>query len=68
MRPGTSMTMLADLQWHWGEAYLIMAAGGHWLAQRRDDGRLLTAASPGGLRELITDDYEAQPVPREVAP
>jgi hypothetical protein len=59
---------LADLQWHWGSAYLITGAAGHWVAQRRDDGRTLTARGPGELRELITEDYEARPVPRDAAP
>lgn len=58
---------LADLQWHWGSAYLITGAAGHWVAQRRDDGRTLTASGPGELRELITEDYQALPVPREPA-
>ena len=53
---------LADLQWHWGEAYLITGMGGHWLAQRRDDGQTLTASGPEELRELIIEDYTARPV------
>ncbi len=58
---------LNDLQWNWGGAYLITGMGGHWLAQRRDDGRTLKANSPDGLRELITEDYRACPVPRDIA-
>jgi hypothetical protein len=58
---------LEALQWHWGSAYLITGAGEHWIAQRRDDGRTLTASGPEGLREMITEDYEAQPVSRDVA-
>jgi len=53
-----------DLQWHWREAYLVTGAAGHWIAQRRDNGRMLTASSPEELRELIIEDYAAQPVPR----
>ncbi len=38
-------------------------------AGRRDDPAItLTAASPEALRELIRADYQARPVPREVAP
>ena len=56
---------LADLQWHWGSAYKITRAAGHWIAQRRDNGRTISASSPDGLRELIIEDYAAQPVSRE---
>jgi hypothetical protein len=56
---------LADLQWHWGAAYWITGAARHWIAQRRDNGRTLVASSPDGLRELIIEDYAAQPVSRE---
>ncbi len=59
---------LADLQWNWGSAYLITGMAGHWLAQRRDDGRTLSASGPEELRELIIEDYRARPVPREAAP
>jgi hypothetical protein len=66
------MTMAAealeDLQWHWGLAYLITGAAGRWVAQRRDDGRTLTASTPGALRELITDDYVERPVCRDITP
>ena len=56
------MTELDALQWNWDEAYAITAAAGHWLAQRRDNGRTLTASSPAGLREMIIEDYAAEPV------
>jgi hypothetical protein len=59
---------LADLQYHWGGAYLITGAGGHWIAMRRDDGRTLSASGPEELHELMTEDYAAQPVSREAAP
>ena len=59
---------LADLQWNWGGAYLITGTSGHWLAQRRDNGRTLSTSGPDVLRELITEDYAARPVPREAAP
>ena len=60
-------TDLADLQWHWGGAYLITGMSGRWLAQRRDNGQTLTASDPVRLRELITEDYAEQPVSREAA-
>ena len=56
------MTPLDALQCNWDEAYAITAAAGHWLAQRRDNGRILTASSPDRLREIIIEDYAAQPV------
>ncbi len=56
---------LADLQWHWGSAYLITGNGNHWIAQRRDDGRTLVAGQPDVLREMITEDYTADPVARD---
>lgn len=59
---------LQDLQFHWGDAYLITGAGEHWIAQRRDDGRMLIASGPEELRELIRADYEAQPVARDLTP
>lgn len=66
------MTMTAaalqDLQWHWGSAYLITGAAGHWIAMRRDNGQTLTASGPEELRELIVEDYEARPVARDLTP
>lgn len=58
---------LAELQWDWGEPYLIAGAAGHWVAQCRDDKRTLAASTPDGLRELIREDYAERPVPREAA-
>jgi hypothetical protein len=56
----------------WGSAYLITRAAGApspYSAERRDDRAVvLTAATPGMLRELIRADYFARPVPRDVAP
>ena len=49
-------------------AYLITGMSGHWLAQRRDNGRTLKASRPDGLRELITEDYRVRPVSRKTAP
>lgn len=58
------MTPLGDLRWHWGGAYLITGIIGAWLAERRDDGRVLTADDPEKLRQAIIRDYTAKPVPR----
>jgi hypothetical protein len=62
-----TMTALEDLQWNWGDPYLITGAAGHWLAQRRDNGQTLTASSPEELRELIVENYAARPVAWDTA-
>jgi hypothetical protein len=62
MMPPQEPTPLTYLRWNWSEAYKITGAAGHWLAQRRDDNRTLTADSPELLRDLIIEDYSAQPV------
>ena len=61
---------LEALQWDWDTAYMLGHDDGRgWWAARRDRiGGLLTAANPDELRQAITDDYAAQPVPREPAP
>ena len=46
MMTSATRDALADLQWNWGSAYLITGMSGHWLAQRRDDGRTLSASGP----------------------
>ena len=51
---------LQDLQWHWGEAYLIPTAAAHWIAHRRGNGPMLTASGPDELGELIIEDYAGQ--------
>jgi len=55
---------LADLRWHWGDAYVITARYGMFRAERRDDGAAISCATAAGLRALIRDDYAARPVPR----
>ena len=55
---------LRDLQFHWGDAYVIIGILGAWRAERRDNGRVLTADDPEKLRLAIIADYMAQPVPR----
>jgi hypothetical protein len=57
---------LETLRYHWGDAYDIGVGGGQWTARRRDGlGGILADPAPGGLRERITADYEAMPVPRD---
>jgi hypothetical protein len=59
---------LPDLRHHWGEAYLISGTIGHWRAERKDDGRTLTADDLEKLRQAIIADYTAKPVPRSPLP
>jgi hypothetical protein len=54
---------LKDLRRNWGSAYEITGAPG-WRAVRRDSQVALIASSPRRLRDLITADYAARPVPR----
>jgi hypothetical protein len=68
MTAGQARDALADLQFHWGSAYAIAGAAGCWVARRRDNGQLINASGPEGLREQLAEDYRACPVPREVAP
>lgn len=56
---------LADLRWHWGEAYLIDYLGGRYVAQRRDSRSTFSAESADKLRDLIVADYGERPVPRK---
>lgn len=56
---------LADLQHHWGSAYMISHPQPDvWLAQRRDTYESLKAEEPTGLLRLIRQDYFRKPVPR----
>jgi hypothetical protein len=71
----TTMTMdeppqdpLGRLQWTWGSAYAITGVADQWVARRADNGRLINADRPEALQRLLIEDYEDQPVPREVAP
>lgn len=58
---------LSELRWHWGDAYVINhPRPDRWTAARLDDGRVLVAAGPEQLRALITRDYLARPVPRDL--
>ena len=43
---------LAELRWHYGEAYIINCTGpGRWTAERRDDRTVLHARSAAELLE-----------------
>jgi hypothetical protein len=56
---------LAELRWHYGEAYIINCTGlGRWTAERRDTREVLRSDSAAGLVELIRSDYAARPVAR----
>jgi hypothetical protein len=57
---------LAELVFHWGEAYEITEALGVWRAVRRDNQVSLVASDPASLRELIIGNYTARPVPRDL--
>jgi hypothetical protein len=59
---------LDELSWHWGAAYDMAVTRAGWVAKRLDNGRPLTARDPDGLRELITADYNAEPVSRDHRP
>jgi hypothetical protein len=61
-------SQIADLRWHWGEAYEIGWTDGKFTAERRDDGDLLTASSAEELYERIAADYRNRPVSREYGP
>lgn len=49
---------LNDLNWHWDTAYTISYDGDTWSASPlTEPAAVLTAESPGELREQIRDDY-----------
>jgi len=55
---------IAELRFHWGEAYKITWSDGRFRAERLDGLGHLEAATKAGLRRLIVDDYLKRPVPR----
>jgi len=54
---------LADLRWHWDEAYEI-TWDGKFRAKRLDDGGELQADTAAELKELMICDYSERRVPR----
>jgi hypothetical protein len=54
---------LADLRWHWDEAYEI-TWDGRFRAKRLDDGGELEADTAAELNELIIRNYSERRVPR----
>ncbi len=66
------MDSFGMLREDWGSAYDITRQAGTakpYRAARRDDpSAVLTARTPGKLREAIRDDYARQPISRDVAP
>jgi hypothetical protein len=56
------------LDYHWGEVYDLAVTRAGWVAKRLDNNRALVADGPEGLRELIIEDYAAEPVSRECCP
>jgi len=58
---------LADLRWHWGDAYEIKWSG-TFSGVRLDNGLAVKAASADELRALIRSDYSRRPVPRRSQP
>ena len=55
---------LADLDWHWDDAYVISFEYGMFTARRRDNGAVVRSPEASGLYDEIRQDYEARPVPR----
>ena len=56
---------LAELRWHYGDAYEITDRPG-WRARRKDGrGLWITAPDAAALVELIREDYRRDPVPRD---
>jgi hypothetical protein len=56
---------LAELRWHWDEAYSITILDGRWIAQRHDTRETVTADSAEALNQAIYEDYTRRPVPRD---
>jgi len=66
-RAGGGTGALDELEFHWGDAYNIVVAGGVFTATRKDGrGGRLAGPSPEGLFRQIRADYEAMPVPRDL--
>jgi hypothetical protein len=54
---------IADLRWHWDEAYDI-TWDGRFRARRLDDGAILEADTAAELDQRIRRDYVERPVSR----
>ncbi len=59
---------IANLRYHWSEAYHITLSAGRFRAERLDGLGRLEATTRAALRRLIVDDYLKQPVPRGMPP
>lgn len=63
---------LADMEFHWtsddGHAAYLFWYDEQWIAERTDNGRTLTAASPEELSIAVANDYTQSPVSRLVDP
>jgi hypothetical protein len=62
-RSSGSRAAVRRLDLCYGQAYLIFSGDGVYSATRRDNGQVLTAASPDDLRDKIEADVTASPVP-----
>ena len=67
MLSASQVEALDHLSRRWGEACDIAVTRAGWVAKRLDNGRALVAASPEELHTMIQADYEAEPVPRDLA-
>ena len=56
---------LGTLRLAYGPAYRVSVLRGVWVAQRRDDSRVLRAPTSAHLLADLRTDYATRPVPRE---
>lgn len=59
---------VAELHYHWGEAYAIEWTAGHYRAYRRDTGLPLVAETVDEMFKLISANYAEHPVSRDFTP
>jgi hypothetical protein len=57
---------LADLRNHWGSAYEISIGHEQFIAVRRDGKGVIASSSVRELWRLIREDYNRNPVPRDI--
>jgi hypothetical protein len=55
---------LAQIRYHWGEAYEVGWQDGSFWFRRRDNGATLQCSTVAALLSEIRLDYGARPVPR----